>query len=168
MLGLRVHSFHDATLVALQWQHVAFDALGLQYVLEAWSSILWGRPDDIPTPHGGQEGRDGGDPFSATLAQGLAPLTGEQHVLADGRVGIAGIVRWWLGYGIDVALRAKDNAMVCVPASYWRPQLERVMVELRAEAVEKGARSGNGVLDRERCHHYVHPALCYCCRFDAS
>lgn len=100
MLGLRVHSFHDATLVALQWQHVAFDALGLQYVLEAWSSILWGRPDDIPTPHGGQEGRDGGDPFSATLAQGLAPLTGEQHVLADGRVGIAGIARWWLGYGM--------------------------------------------------------------------
>lgn len=36
VLGLRVHTFHDATLVALQWKHVAFDALGLQYVLEAW------------------------------------------------------------------------------------------------------------------------------------
>lgn len=48
---------------------------------------------------------------------------------------------WADGYrpnGIDTALRAKDNGMVCVPASNWRPQLERAMVELRAEAVEKG------------------------------
>lgn len=138
VLGLRVHTFHDATLVALQWQHVAFDALGLQYVLEAWSAMLWGRPDDIPTPHWGQDGRDGSDPFGATLAQGVPPATGEQHVLADRRVGIAGIAKWGLGYGIDVALRAKDNRMVCVPASYWHPQLEQAMEELRAEAVETG------------------------------
>lgn len=140
VLGLRVHTFHDATLVALQWQHVAFDALGLQYVLEAWSAMLWGRsgPDDIPTPHGGQDGSEGSDPFGTTLAQGLPPATGEQHVLADRRVGIAGIARWGLGYGIDVALRAKDNRMVCVPASYWRPQLERARTDLRAVAVQKG------------------------------
>ncbi|KAK7714556.1 hypothetical protein SLS63_011678 [Diaporthe eres] len=140
VLGLRVHTFHDATLVALQWQHVAFDALGLQYVLEAWSAMLWGRSgsDNIPTPHGGQDGSDGSDPFGTTLAQGRPPATGEQHVLADRRVGIAGIARWGLGYGIDVALRAKDNRMVCVPASYWRPQLERAMAELRAVAVKDG------------------------------
>ncbi|KAG8160689.1 hypothetical protein KVR01_008953 [Diaporthe batatas] len=140
VLGLRVHTFHDATLVALQWQHVAFDALGLKYVLEAWSAMLWGRsgPDDIPTPLGGQEGSDGSDPFGMTLAQGLPPATGEQHVLADRRVGIFGIAMWGLGYGIDTALRAKENGMMCVPASYWQPQLERAMTELRREAVEKG------------------------------
>lgn len=147
VLGLRVHTFHDATLIALQWQHVAFDALGLQYVLEAWSAMLWGRsgPDDIPTPLGGRDGDDGSDPFGMTLAQGLPPASGasgEQHVLADRRVGMVGIAKWGLGYGIDTALRAKDNGMVCVPASYWRPQLERAMAELRAEVVEKGEDPG--------------------------
>lgn len=140
VLGLRVITFHDSTLVALQWQHVAFDALGLQYVLEAWSAMLWGRggPDEIPTPHGGQDGSDGSDPFGTTLAQGRPPATGEEHILAHRRVGLVGIAKWGLGYGIDTALRAKDNGMVCVPESYWRPQLERAMIELRAEAVKNG------------------------------
>lgn len=34
-------------------------------------------------------------------------------------------------------VRAKENRMVCVPESYWRPQLEKAITELRAEAREK-------------------------------
>jgi hypothetical protein len=47
VLGLRVNSSIDKTIVTLQWQHVTFDALGLQYVVEGWSAMLWGKNDEI-------------------------------------------------------------------------------------------------------------------------
>ncbi|KAI9372958.1 hypothetical protein BJX61DRAFT_542156 [Aspergillus egyptiacus] len=133
VLGLRVHSFTDTTIVVLQWQHVAFDALGMQYVVEAWSAMLWGREDEILTPCPAEK-----DPF-APLADGTRPVAeSEKHLLADRRVGWKGILQWGLGYGVDMLVRAKENRMVCVPESYWRPQMEKALSELRAEAAEKG------------------------------
>ncbi|KAG9252705.1 uncharacterized protein F5Z01DRAFT_223297 [Emericellopsis atlantica] len=131
VLGLRVNSFTDKTVVVLQWQHVAFDALGMQYVVEGWSNMLWGKEADIPTPCDAKS-----DPFDA-IAKGTRTAT-EQHVLADRRVGLVGILRWGLGYGFDMLVRAKDNGMVCIPETYWRPQLEKAVEELRAEAVGRG------------------------------
>ncbi|KAG6365959.1 hypothetical protein INS49_000135 [Diaporthe citri] len=114
VLDLRVHTFDDSTLVTLQWQHVAFDALGLQYVLEAWGAMLWGHcgPDDVPTPHGGQAGSGGSDPLwrdiratSTSYNRGAArSCRQEDRHCRYRQVG--------LGYGIDVALRAKDNRML--------------------------------------------------------
>ncbi|KAM0254287.1 hypothetical protein ACHAQJ_006927 [Trichoderma viride] len=131
VLGLRVNSFTDKTLVILQWQHVAFDALGMQYVVEGWSSMLWGKEAEIPTPCGFDT-----DPFDA-LTQGSRPAT-EPHILSSRRVGLGGMIQWGLGYGVDMLLRAKENRMVCVPETYWRVQLEKAVEELRAEAVERG------------------------------
>jgi hypothetical protein len=131
VLGLRVNSFTDKTVAVLQWQHVAFDALGMQYVVENWERMLWGKEDEIPTPCGLDS-----DPF-APLAEGTRPAT-EPHLLTDRRVGLGGMLQWGLGYGIDMLVRAKENRMVCVPESYWRPQLEKALAELRAEAAEKG------------------------------
>lgn len=131
VLGLRVNSFTDRTVVVLQWQHVAFDALGMQYVVENWARMLWGKENEIPTPCGLDA-----DPFDA-LAKGTRPAA-EPHLLADRRVGLGGMLRWGLGYGVDMLVRAKENRMVCVPETYWRPQLEKALAELRAEAAEKG------------------------------
>lgn len=131
VLGLRVNSFTDKTVVVLQWQHVAFDALGMQYVVEGWSSMLWGKADEIPTPCGFDT-----DPFDA-LAKGSRPIT-EQHVLSDRRVGLGGMLQWGLGYGVDMLVRAKENRMVCVPETYWRAQFDKALEELRSEAIEKG------------------------------
>ena len=131
VLGLRIHSFTDKTVAVLQWQHVAFDALGMQYVVENWSRMLWGRQDEVPMPCGLD-----GDPFAA-LAKGTRPVS-EKHLLADRRVGLGGMLKWGLGYGVDMLVRAKENRMVCVPRSYWQPQLEKALAELRAEAREKG------------------------------
>ncbi|KAB5517537.1 hypothetical protein GE09DRAFT_1179227 [Coniochaeta sp. 2T2.1] len=113
VLGLRVNSFTDKTVVVLQWQHVAFDALGMQHVVEGWSSMLWGKEGEIPTPCNSDV-----DPFHP-LADGSRPAT-ETHVLNGRRVGLGGMLRWGLGYGVDMLLRAKENRM------------------LRAEALEKG------------------------------
>jgi hypothetical protein len=131
VLGLRVNSFTDKTVVVLQWQHVAFDALGMQYVVEGWSAMLWGKAAEIPTPC-----KIDSDPFD-TLAQGSRPIT-EDHVLADRKVGLGGMLRWGLGYGVDMLVRAKENRMICVPETYWRSQMEKALKELRDEAVANG------------------------------
>ncbi|KAK9418093.1 hypothetical protein SUNI508_08522 [Seiridium unicorne] len=131
VLGLRVNSFTDKTIVILNWQHVAFDALGMQYVVEGWVNMLWGKGDEIPTPCKADT-----DPFDA-LARGTRPVT-EQHILANKRAGLGGMLKWGLGYGVDMLVRAKENRMVCVPETFWRPQLEKALDELRAEAVAEG------------------------------
>ncbi|KAL2816431.1 hypothetical protein BDW59DRAFT_177364 [Aspergillus cavernicola] len=130
-LGLRVNSFTDKSIAVLQWQHVAFDALGMQYVVEGWSAMLWERADTIPTPRSVDT-----DPFEA-FANGSRPTT-EQHILADKNVGWGGILKWGLGYGIDMLVRAKENRMVSIPETYWRPQPEKALEELRAKAVANG------------------------------
>jgi hypothetical protein len=131
VLGLRVNSFTYKTIIVLHWQHVAFDALGMQYVVEGWNAMLWGKEADIPMPCGVDS-----DPFHP-LAQGDRGTT-EPHLLADKQVGIGGMIKWGLGYGVDMLVRAKENRMVCVPETYWRPQLQKALEELRAEAVEEG------------------------------
>ncbi|RFU72950.1 transferase [Trichoderma arundinaceum] len=129
VLGLRVNSFTDKTVVTLQWQHVAFDTLGMQYIVEGWSSMLWGKEAEIPTPCGFDT-----DPFGA-LADGSRPVT-EQHILSDRRLGLGGMIQWGLGYGVDMLVRAKENRMVCVPETYLRVQLEKALDELRTEAIQ--------------------------------
>ncbi|KAI0010495.1 hypothetical protein F4779DRAFT_577118 [Xylariaceae sp. FL0662B] len=131
VLGLRVNSFTDKTIATLQWQHVAFDAIGMKYVVEAWSDMLWGRADEIPTPCSPDP-----DPFDP-LAKGTLPET-EQHLLINRRVGIGGLLKWGLGYGVDMIVRAKENRMVCIPETFWRPQHEKALEELRAEALKNG------------------------------
>ena len=131
VLGLRVNSFTDTTIATLQWQHVAFDALGMQYVVEGWNNMLWGDEDDIPDPCEMDP-----DPFDA-LAKGSRPTT-EEHVLSKTRVGLGGMLKWGLGYGVDMLLRAKENRMVCVPQTYWQAQLDKALDELREEALANG------------------------------
>jgi hypothetical protein len=101
VLGLRVNSSTDKTVVVLQWQHVAFDAVGMQYVVEAWQHMLWGREDQILTPCNPDT-----DPFDS-LSKDTRPVT-EQHVLMDQRCGIGGMLKWGLGYGVDMLVRAKE------------------------------------------------------------
>lgn len=131
VLGLRINSFTDKTIVVLQWQHVAFDALGMQYVVENWSRMLHGKEDEIPTPSGTES-----DPFEILATGSRAPT--EEHVLANRRVSLGGILKWGLGYGIDMLVHAKENRMVCVPERYWKPQYERAIEELKAEALSRG------------------------------
>lgn len=131
VLGLRVHSFTDMTIAVLQWQHVAFDALGMQYVVENWARMLQGRQDEIPSPCGYAT-----DPFDM-LSTGERKVS-EEHVLSDRRVGLGGMLKWGLGYGVDMLVRAKENRMVCIPQSYWEPQYEKAIAELKADAIERG------------------------------
>ena len=132
VLGLRVNSFTDKTVVVISWQHVTFDALGMQYVVQNWSKMLHGQESEVPTPCAA----DGVDPF-LSLATGSREPT-EQHILMDKKVGMGGMLKWGLGYGVDMLVRAKENRMICLPQVYWQTQLDKALEELRAEARQKG------------------------------
>ncbi|KAM7197838.1 hypothetical protein V8F33_005330 [Rhypophila sp. PSN 637] len=133
VLGLRIHSFTDRTIVVLQWQHVAFDALGLQCVVENWARMLRGQESSIPTPCGLES-----DPFAPLADGSRRNEKSEQHVLVSKKAGLGGMLKWGLGYGVDMLVRAKENRMVCIPQSYWQPQLKQALAELRAEATALG------------------------------
>jgi len=100
-------------------------------VVDNWSRMLQGKEEEIPTPCGTES-----DPFDI-LAAGARALT-EEHLLVNRRLGLGGMLKWGLGYGVDMLVRAKENRMVCVPESYWKPQHEKALEELRAEAIAKG------------------------------
>ncbi|KAL4969840.1 uncharacterized protein BDV14DRAFT_195372 [Aspergillus stella-maris] len=131
VLGLRVNNFTDRTIVTLQWQHVAFDALGLQYVVEGWNAMLWGKDDEIPTPCGTDE-----DPFRI-FETGSREAT-EEHILKNRQIGWGGLLKWGLGYGVDMLLRAKENRMVCIPEAFWKGQISKALDGLRADAIQRG------------------------------
>ncbi|CAH0045711.1 unnamed protein product, partial [Clonostachys solani] len=84
--------------------NITFDALGMQYVIEGWSTMLWARADGIPTRCGIEP-----DPFGP-LAKGTRPVT-EKHILADRQVVVMAILRWGLGYGVDTLVRPKENPL---------------------------------------------------------
>lgn len=48
-LGLRISSFKDATLVGLTWPHTVMDGSGKKELLAAWSLVLAGREQEVPT-----------------------------------------------------------------------------------------------------------------------
>jgi hypothetical protein len=55
LISLHISSFRDATLVSLVWPHALMDAFGGQALLAAWSSVLAGREEDIPTISGARK-----------------------------------------------------------------------------------------------------------------
>jgi hypothetical protein len=108
----------------------------MQYVVEGWSAMLWGREDEIPTPCGIDT-----DLFNPLATGSRAPT--EEHVLRNRQAGWGGILKWGLGYGVDMLLRAKENRIVCIPATFWQTQLNKALDELRAEALKKGEDPSN-------------------------
>ncbi|KAH0019772.1 hypothetical protein KCU78_g6677, partial [Aureobasidium melanogenum] len=110
MLGLRVVSFDDATLVTLSSSHLLFDGLGGKAVLDAWSLVLHGRDQEIPDLQGVYE-----DPLATLGTQPDVPYQHESRVMGLRQLILFGI-RAFLRrtfYKLDV-----KYYMVCVPGSY--------------------------------------------------
>lgn len=54
-LSLRITSFEDATFVALSWPHTLMDGTGAHALLQAWSSVLAGKEQDVPAVLGAKD-----------------------------------------------------------------------------------------------------------------
>lgn len=124
--GLRVVSFHDATVVVLSWLHAAFDVYAKRALLDAWILMMEGREEEIPTPYSHLE-----DPLSE-----LGKYVLEPHKLGDRRVSTLGMIGWGLG-NIPDYFRSQETRVVCLPAGF--------VEELRAVSLEELAATGDNV-----------------------
>lgn len=127
MLGLRVISFKDATLVTLSCSHLLFDGLGRKAVMAAWSSVLHGREEKIMDLQGVFE-----DPLARLGTQAEVRYKHELRVMG---------LRQLVMFGIRALLRrtffksdVKDY-VVCVPDFH--------MGKLRRSAIEDIANTSN-------------------------
>jgi hypothetical protein len=54
-LSLHITSFENATLVALSWPHTLMDVMGQQALLQAWSLVLAGIDEEVPSMLGARD-----------------------------------------------------------------------------------------------------------------
>ncbi|PKX92298.1 uncharacterized protein P174DRAFT_512929 [Aspergillus novofumigatus IBT 16806] len=108
VVGLHVVSFHDATVLTLNWIHAAFDATAKKAILDAWNLVMLGREDQIPTPVSYRE--------DALKDLGTNPLS--PHALADRKTSTLGMIRWALSNVTDLFFRSQETRIICVPAGF--------------------------------------------------
>lgn len=129
-VGLHIVSFTDATLVVLYYNHTSFDLLGWGAMMTAWTHILHGREDQILDPLGPETaGPTGADPLRDL---GTAPT--EPHVLADKHLSMSGLVGYGLLNVAEMAIRNKENRIVCIPGAFVDKLRAQSMAKLQAEA----------------------------------
>lgn len=124
ILGFRMITFTDATLLTMSWPHMIFDAMGNSAFLRAWSLVINGREDEVPEFHGADS-----DPL-ATL--GLRPT--EKFMHADKQIGIRQMIILGLRYVCHMLRNPKSEESgrtIFVPAAYIQHLRENARSELK-------------------------------------
>ncbi|PON24195.1 hypothetical protein TGAM01_v206883 [Trichoderma gamsii] len=124
LFGLHIVSFTDSTLVTLHWLHVACDTLGNKAVMQNWMLMLQGRDDEV-LPQAG---------FDSDPCADLGKYPIETHVLEKERMSNGAMAGWVFNNLGDLAFRAKENRMVCLPGAYVDKMYETAMDELASQA----------------------------------
>lgn len=122
VLGLRIISFTDATLVTIHWLHVAADAMGLKAIIESWMLALQGREDEIPSLHGFYE-----DPLRE-----LGQHAKEPFVIASSQMSKLSTMSYVLRNGYNLLVGQKENRTVCIPRPFWEKLYGTALEELAA------------------------------------
>ncbi|KAK6001259.1 hypothetical protein QM012_002590 [Aureobasidium pullulans] len=110
LLGLRILSFDDATLVTLSFSHLLFDGLGGKTVLDAWSLVLQGRDAEVLELQGVYD-----DPLATLGTQPEVPYKHESRVMGLPQLilfGVRALIR-----RVFSKSEVKDY-VICVPGSY--------------------------------------------------
>ena len=135
-LCVHVVLFSDRTVVSVYWPHSLFDAMGMKVMLDAWTLMLQGREDDIIPPYG----------FDREVLGELGRHATRPHALADKLMTTPQLVMYGLRNLADMTVRAKDNRMVYIPATFVEKLRARAAVDLAAEGQEKAWVSEGDVL----------------------
>ncbi|KAH8666844.1 hypothetical protein BX600DRAFT_481192 [Xylariales sp. PMI_506] len=128
-LGLHVVKFRDATLVVLYYNHTSFDLLGWGALMTAWTHVLHGSEHLVAMPYGGDPGSE---EFDAMSTLGTNPT--KPHVLAAKSLGIGGLIGYGLRNIYDLAIKGKENRLVCVPGLFIEKLHADALAELRTAA----------------------------------
>ncbi|KAH0352005.1 hypothetical protein KCU81_g2137, partial [Aureobasidium melanogenum] len=122
ILGLRVVTFDDATLVTLSCNHLLLDGLGGKAVLDAWSLVLHGREHEVPDLQGVYE-----DPLATLGTQSTVPYKHESRVM-----GVPQLIL----FGVRALLRRTfskseiKDYIICVPSSYVKELKSNALKEI--------------------------------------
>ncbi|KAI1204079.1 uncharacterized protein F4807DRAFT_449024 [Annulohypoxylon truncatum] len=125
ILGFRMITFVDATLLTISWPHMVFDTMGHAAFLRAWLLVLNGRDDEVPEFHGYES-----DPLGALGSQPV-----ERYKYADKQFGTWHVIILGLRYAWDRLWdpKAEDGGRtIFVPAAYAQQLCETARSELKA------------------------------------
>lgn len=135
-LCVHVVSFSDRTVVSVYWPHSLFDAMGMKVMLNAWTLMLQGQENDIVPPHG----------HDHEVLGELGKHATRPHALADKLMTTPQLVMYGLRNAADMTLRAKENRMVYVPATFVEKLCARAAADIASEGQEKAWVSEGDVL----------------------
>lgn len=122
MLGLRIVSFNDATLVTLSCSHVLLDGLGRKAILDAWSLVLQGRDQEVMDLQGVYE-----DPFATLGTQLDASYKHRARLMGFSQLftfGVRALLQKTF-YQSDI-----KGYMICLPGSYVRTLRSQAMRDI--------------------------------------
>ncbi|KAI1322613.1 hypothetical protein F5Y16DRAFT_385930 [Xylariaceae sp. FL0255] len=136
MFGLHIVSFRDATLVTLHWLHIGSDTLGNRDIIDNWVLTLQGRDDEVMPLRG----------FDSDPLEDFGKHTIEPHKLESKRMTTGTMVSWGLKNFSDLAIRAKENRMVCIPSRFIQKLHAAALRELAAAGDPKPFLTENDIL----------------------
>ncbi|KAJ8109765.1 hypothetical protein OPT61_g7216 [Boeremia exigua] len=136
-LSVHVTSFTDATLVTMSWNHVQFDAMGQQSLLQAWQAVLNGKEESVPKCVPYEH-----DPLVG-LAADASPR--EHHLYAFALTGIR-FFFFVIAYLYELFVYPKVTGRVIRFPGPWVEQLrDQAIAEIRSKGVsEKDAFLSHG------------------------
>ncbi|KAL6231341.1 hypothetical protein BDW75DRAFT_233670 [Aspergillus navahoensis] len=91
VVALHIVSFHDATVLTLNWIHAAFDATAKKDILSGYREDAL---KDLGTNHSSQD------------------------ALVDRKTSTLGVIRWALSKVTDLFFRSQETWIICVPAGF--------------------------------------------------
>jgi hypothetical protein len=121
-LGLPIVSFRNKTIVVLHWLHASCDAMAIKAINNAWTLMLQGKEDEVPSP------------LANDALKELGKHPAEAHKLAGHRLSVLGMVAYGLRNVMDIVFREKVTRMVCVPGAFLDKLRGEALQELAAES----------------------------------
>jgi hypothetical protein len=128
-LSVHVVSFDDATLLTISWSHVFLDALGRQSLLQAWTSVLDGREEDVPAfmpfhVDPAHEIARGGDP--------------KKHIMSHYALTGIWFAMFVVGYLYELFVHsAEAGRMICIPGPWVENLREQAIADVLASGHSK-------------------------------
>jgi hypothetical protein len=128
-LSVHVVSFDDATLLTISWSHVFLDALGRQSLLQAWTSVIDGREEDVPAFMPFHV-----DPAHA-IARGGDP---KKHIMSHYALTGIWFAMFVVGYLYELFVHsAEAGRMICIPGPWVENLREQAIADVLASGYSK-------------------------------
>lgn len=123
---IHVVTFTDTTLITVTFLHTLFDAMGLSYFFQAWTAVLSGQEEQVPSFLGFDE-----DILEARTEY----VPAEKHVLSTKtftkfQMAVFILMRWWETYWYPEI----QDKVISIPHIYVQKLREKALQELKTQS----------------------------------